>query len=263
MNDLNKMNPIDQFSLAGKVALVTGSARGIGRTLAEGLAGAGAKVWITDILEAEGTQVAESLNTRFVKADLTNLEEIEVLTTLLQAEETKLDILVNNAGISLPMSLETFDLAKFEHIWQVNNRAPVMLTHLLLPLLKKSSNAAIINITSLHAETPHPGFLAYNMTKGALMMFTRSMAQELAPSGIRMNNIAPGAIETEINQDILTEMGRDNFEDWIPMGRVGQTDDLVGAAIFLASDAARYVTGTTVHVDGGYLHNLVRYRLDV
>ncbi len=257
------MTALDQFSLAGKVALVTGSARGIGRAIAGGLVAAGAKVWLTDILEAEGTTAAEALKARFDKADLTSLEEIESLVNTFKAEESHLDILVNNAGIGIPMSLENLDMEKFEQVWKVNARAPVALTHLLLPLLKKSPAAAVINITSLHAETPHPGNLPYNMSKAALAMFTKSMSQELAVQGIRMNNIAPGAIETEINRDILDNMGRENFNQWIPMGRVGQTRDLVGAAIFLASDAARYVTGTTIHVDGGYLHNLVRYRLDV
>jgi glucose 1-dehydrogenase len=257
------MTALDQFSLAGKVALVTGNARGIGRAIAGGLVAAGAKVWLTDILEAEGATVAEALKARFVKADLASLEEIGSLVNMFKAEESHLDILVNNAGIGVPMSLENLDMERFEHVWKVNARAPVALTHLLLPLLKNSPMASVINITSLHAETPHPGNLPYNMSKAALAMFTKSMSQELAAQGIRMNNIAPGAIETEINRGILDDMGRENFNQWIPMGRVGQTHDLVGAAIFLASDAARYVTGTTIHVDGGYLHNLVRYRLDV
>lgn len=257
------MTALDQFSLAGKVALVTGSARGIGRAIAGGLVAAGAKVWLTDILEAEGATAAVALKARFVKADLASLEEIESLVNTFKAEESHLDILVNNAGIGVPMSLEHLDMERFEQVWKVNARAPVALTHLLLPLLKNSPMAAVINITSLHAETPHPGNLPYNMSKAALAMFTKSMSQELAAQGIRMNNIAPGAIETEINRGILDEMGRENFNQWIPVGRVGQTHDLVGAAIFLASDAARYVTGTTIHVDGGYLHNLVRYRLDV
>jgi glucose 1-dehydrogenase len=101
------------------------------------------------------------------------------------------------------------------------------------------------------------------MAKAALDMFTKSMAQELSAEGIRVNNLAPGAVETDINREILAEMGHDNFNQWIPAGRVAQTDEMVGPALFLASDASRYVTGTTVVADGAYLQNLVRYRLDV
>lgn len=140
---------------------------------------------------------------------------------------------------------------------------PVELTQLLLPLLRRSGHASIINVTSIHAFVPHPGNFPYNMAKAALDMFTKSMAQELSPEGIRINNLAPGAVETDINGQILADMGHENFNQWIPIGRVAQTDEMIGPVLFLASDASRYITGTTLLADGGYLQNLVRYRLDV
>jgi len=257
------MDVFERFSLNGKVALVTGSAQGIGKAIAEGFAAAGARVWLTDILEAKGTAVAEKLGARFVKADLSASSEIQALAAQITTAEDKLDVLVNNAGIDRPMSLAKIDMKGFDEVWRVNARAPVELTHLLLPLLRKSSGASIINVTSIHAFVPHPGELPYNMAKAALDMFTKSMAQELSPVGIRVNNLAPGAVETDINREILAEMGHENFNQWIPLGRVAQTDEMIGPALFLASDASRYVTGTTVVADGAYLQNLVRYRLNV
>jgi NAD(P)-dependent dehydrogenase (short-subunit alcohol dehydrogenase family) len=256
------MNIFDQFSLQGKTALVTGSARGIGRAIAEGFVAAGAKLWLTDVLEAEGAQVAQQLGTRFVKADLTNSAEIQALAAQIAAAEIKLDVLVNNAGLDRVILLDNLDMNSFDEVWKVNARGPVELTSLLLPLLRKAPGASIINVTSIHSFVPHPGNLPYNMAKAALAMFTKSMAQELSPEGIRINNLAPGAVETAMNRDVLADVGYDNFNQWIPIGRVADTSDMVGPALFLASDASRYVTGTTILADGGYLQNLVRYRLD-
>ena len=135
-----------------------------------------------------------------------------------------------------------------------------MLTHLLLPLLKKSSGASVINITSVHETIPYPHNASYSMSKAALCMFTRVMALELAPHKIRVNNLAPGAVETDLNRDVLDRIGRDKFAEWIPLGRVATADEMIPPAVFLASDASKYITGTTLYAEGGYIHNLVRYR---
>ncbi len=259
----NVMDILEQFSLQGKVALVTGSAQGIGKAIAEGFAAAGAQVWMTDIRAEKGQQAADQLGARFARADLTRSEDIQALAAQVIAAENKLDVLVNNAGIDRPMALEKLNIDAFDEVWKVNARAPVELTHRLLPLLRRASGASIINVISIHAFVPHPSALPYNMAKAALEMFTKSMAVELSPEGIRINNLAPGAVETDINRAILAEMGHDNFNQWIPIGRVAQTSEMVGPALFLAAAASRYVTGTTVVADGGYLQNLVRYRLNV
>jgi NAD(P)-dependent dehydrogenase (short-subunit alcohol dehydrogenase family) len=179
--------------------------------------------------------------------------------TLPEAEE-RLDALVNNAGVEIIMPVERMNMDTFDLIWRVNVRAPVELTHLLLPLLRKAGGASVINVTSIHQETPYPNNSAYSMSKAALGMFTKTAALEFTPYGVRVNNLAPGAVETEINREVIEEIGRDSFGEWIPLGRVAQTDEMIGPALFLASDASSYVTGTTLYADGGHLQNLVRYR---
>ncbi len=128
------------------------------------------------------------------------------------------------------------------------------------PPLKRSPAGSIINITSIHQTVPYPNNAAYSMSKAALAMFTKVAALELAPRHIRVNNFAPGAVETDINRDVLDAIGRDKFQEWIPLGRVAITREMIGPALFLASNASSYVTGTTLYADGGYRQNLVRYR---
>jgi NAD(P)-dependent dehydrogenase (short-subunit alcohol dehydrogenase family) len=247
-------------SLDGKNALITGSTQGIGAAIAEGFAAAGARVWIHGREEDAGTALAQKVGGKYIKADLSRSEEVRQLAETISAAEEHLDVLMNNAGLEIIMPLEQIDLFAFDLIWRVNARAPVELTQLLLPLLKRSSSASIINVTSIHDTMPYPHNIAYSMSKAALAMFTKTAALELAPFGIRVNNLAPGAVETDLNRQVLETIGRDKFREWIPLGRVAQVDEMVGPALFLASDASKYVTGATLYVDGGYLQHLVRYR---
>jgi gluconate 5-dehydrogenase len=253
-------NVLELFSLKGKVALVTGSARGIGKAVAGGLAAAGARVYLLDRLEAQGQAAAQAMGGRFIQADLAQVEAIDQAIATLAQQEAQLDVLVNNAAIEIIAPLENLALETLEQIWQVNLRAAVALTRGLLPLLKKSAGASIINITSIHETTPYYGNLAYCMSKAALAMFTKTVALEVAPHGIRVNSLAPGAVETELNREVLDQIGRDKFADWIPLGRVARIEEMVGPALFLASQASSYMTGATLFVDGGYMQNLVRYR---
>jgi NAD(P)-dependent dehydrogenase (short-subunit alcohol dehydrogenase family) len=253
-------NPIQQFSLEGKIALITGSTRGIGEALARGFAAAGAKVWIHGREEDRGRALAEELGGHFCKADLAQPTQIRYLAETLHHTESRLDVLVNNAALEIVMPFEKLEMFAFDLIWQVNVRASVELTLLLLPLLKQSSAASVINVTSIHDTMPYPHNVAYSMSKAALAMFAKTIAVEVAPLGIRVNNLAPGAVETDINREVLDAIGRDRFKEWIPAGRVAQTDEMIGPALFLASEASRYVTGATLYADGGYLQNLVRYR---
>ncbi len=246
--------------LDGKIALVTGSTGGIGKAIAQGFAAAGARVWVHGRNPAAGESLAAELKGRFVRADLAQAEEVAHLAQTLLDHETHLDILVNNAGVEIIMPLEHLNLDDLDTIWKVNVRAPFDLTHRLLPLLKQSTGASIINITSIHDTMPYPHNAAYSASKAALAMFTKAIAVELAPLGIRVNNFAPGAVETEINREVIHAIGEDKFREWIPLGRVAQTDEMIGPALFLASAASSYVTGTTLYADGAYLQNLVRYR---
>jgi gluconate 5-dehydrogenase len=244
-------------NLTNKVALVTGSSRGIGRAIAEALERAGARVWF------HGTGDDADRRPFYVKADFTRPADVERLAQTLLARETRLDILVNNAGLEPIMPLSAVDLAKYDACFAVNVRAPLQLTTALLPLLRESGRtggASVINITSIHDTVPYPHNAVYSMSKAALAMFTKTAAVELAPLGIRVNNLAPGAIETDINRHVIDQIGREKFAEWIPAGRVGTVEEVVGPALFLASPASSYVTGATLHADGAYRHNLVRYR---
>jgi NAD(P)-dependent dehydrogenase (short-subunit alcohol dehydrogenase family) len=243
--------------LDGKVALVTGSTGGIGRAVAQGFAAAGARVIVHGRKHGAGEALAAEIGGRFIAADLADEAQVASLAQAVLDSETRLDVLVNNAGVEIIMPIEQMQMDALDQIWRVNVRAPFQLTQ--LPLLK-ASRGSIINITSIHDTMPYPNNSAYSASKAALAMFTKAIAVELAPHGVRANNFAPGAVETEINREVIHAIGEDKFREWIPLGRVSQTDEMIGPALFLASDASSYVTGTTLYADGGYLQNLVRYR---
>jgi len=245
--------------LSGKTALITGSTRGIGAELARGFASEGAQVWLHGCDAAVGTKLAAELGGRFIAADLGNSMEVGELTAAVLRDCACLDILVNNAGVELTMPFIELDLNKLDQMWAINVRAVAQITHGLLPALRASGAASVINITSIHQTIPYPHNAGYSLTKAALGMLTQTLAIELAPLGIRVNNFAPGAVETDINREVIESM-RNDFAEWIPAGRVAQTTEMIGPAVFLASAESSYVTGATLVADGGYSQNLVRYR---
>jgi glucose 1-dehydrogenase len=260
MNDA-PTNPDRTFPLHGKTALVTGANAGIGRAIAEGFAAAGAQVWVHARTEVKARSVAAAIGGRLVAADLARRDEIERMVGELRQRMPSLDVLVNNAGMEKPMRLSQLDLAVADQVMQVNALAPAQLIQGLLPLFP-SRGGSIINVTSIHDQVPYPGNAAYCMSKAALAMLTKTLALELAPRRIRVNNLAPGAIETDINRAVLDTIGRERFAAWIPAGRVGSVDEVVGPATFLASDASSYCTGATLYADGGYMQHIVRYTPD-
>ena len=245
--------------LKGKSALITGATRGIGEALARGFAREGAIVWLHGRDTTLGTKLAAELGGHFLGADFNEPDEVGGLAASILRACPKLDILVNNAGVEIVMPFVDFDLTKLDRMWQVNVRAVVQLTHALLPALRASGRASIINVTSIHQTVPCAQNAGYSLTKAALGMLSQTLAVELAPLGIRVNNFAPGAVATDMNQEIVESLGS-QFAQWIPAGRVGRTDEMIGPALFLASDESSYVTGATLVADGGYSHNLVRYR---
>ncbi|MDR0719807.1 MAG: SDR family oxidoreductase [Treponema sp.] len=244
------------FLLKGKTAFISGGTRGIGLAIAIGMKEAGASVGIHGSKEDATRRIADEHGFSFVFADLKKREERESMAADLLKKLEVMDILVNNAGFEIQKKISEAEETDLEDHFQVNTKSPYRLVQALLPLLRKSASPAVINVTSIHQQVAVRNNGAYCMAKAALEMFTKVAALEFGPLGIRVNNLAPGAIETDMNRELIRKM---DFPSWIPLGRVGKTEDLVGPAIFLASGASRYITGATLYVDGGYKENLLRY----
>lgn len=245
--------------LKDKIALVTGSSQGIGRAIAVRFAQEGADVVINYNRTAKGAEEAlaevEALGRRglIVKADLGNVEDIRRLINQGVKHFGRLDILVNNAGLETHAPFWEVNEEDYDKVLNVNLKGVFFATQEFVRHLRATERRGrVVNISSVHEELPFPNFTAYCASKGGVKMLTRNLAVELGPLGININNIAPGAIETPINTKLLNDPQKlGALLAQIPMGRLGQTRDVAGVAVFLASDEADYVTGSTYYVDGG------------
>jgi NAD(P)-dependent dehydrogenase (short-subunit alcohol dehydrogenase family) len=245
--------------LTGRIALITGAGQGNGRALALGLAQAGARVVVTDMNAVTVEETAQSVRAEGGEAwafvlDVTSPEACKALAARVEAEIGSVDLLINNAGIIIREGTSSPNAeANWKKSIDVNVNGTFNVSYAWLSAIK-ATKGSIINIASIAAYAGQGGSLGYSPSKGAVKMFTQSLAAELAPFGVRVNALAPGVIETP-----MTAATRENpeklvsFMTRIPMGRVGQTEDLIGPVIFLASDMSRYVTGITLPVDGGFL----------
>ncbi|GAT31577.1 glucose 1-dehydrogenase [Terrimicrobium sacchariphilum] len=249
------------MKLEGKVALVTGSAQGIGQAIAIRLAKEGADVIIDDRLGNTGAQETckeiESLGRKslVVGGDLANLADNRRLITEGVSNFGKIDILVNNAGVEKGADFWNVTEADYDFVLNINLKGTYFLTQDFVNHLRDTKRTGkIINVSSVHEELPFPHFSTYCASKGALKMLCRDLAIELAPLGITINNIAPGAIETPINTKLLNspDLMKALLSN-IPLNRLGKPGDVAGVAAFLASEDADYITGTTIVVDGGLL----------
>jgi NAD(P)-dependent dehydrogenase (short-subunit alcohol dehydrogenase family) len=248
-------------AFAGKVALVTGAARGIGRAIAEQLYADGARVLLVDC-NAEGVaETARSMrahngaNVDSVVADLANPAGIAALASQVQASSTKIDILVNNAGIELDLPFEEVTSELFDRVIAVNLRAPLLLAQALVPLFP-ATGGAIINISSIHADHAFPNAIPYACSKAGLVALTRNLALELASRQIRVNAICPGYIDTPMWDEWLRsssdpEALAHETEALHPLGRRGKPQDVASAAAYLAGPQSSWITGTCLVVDGG------------
>jgi glucose 1-dehydrogenase len=245
------------------VAIVTGSSQGIGQAIAARLAQDGINVAIDYHTHAEGAEEtlrrveAAGAKGVIVKADLSLVSEINHLIEQTLATFGRIDILVNNAGIEKRNDYWQVTEADYDAVMNVNLKGVFFTTQGVarhLQLEKRSGK--IINISSVHEELPFPHFTSYCMSKGGLKMMTRNLAIELAPSGITVNSVAPGAIETPINKSLLNNPAElRSLLDNIPLKRLGQPADVAEIVAFLASDKSNYITGATIFVDGGLLWN--------
>ncbi len=245
--------------LKGKIALVTGSSQGIGRAIAVRFAREGADVVINYNRTAKGAEEAlaevEAAGRRglIVKADLGNVEDIRRLINQGVRHFGRLDILVNNAGLETHAPFWEVSEEDYDKVLNVNLKGVFFATQEFVRHLRATERRGrIVNISSVHEELPFPNFTAYCASKGGVKMLTRNLAVELGPLGINVNNIAPGAIETPINTKLLNDPQKlGALLAQVPLGRLGQTRDVASVAVFLASDDADYVTGSTYYVDGG------------
>ena len=248
------------LSLKGKVALVTGGGRGIGRAIASRLAEAGASVVIAsrklENLEATARAFA-SLPGRIIPiaCHVGRLAEIENLVRQTEAQAGPVDILVNNSATNLgqgPALAATDEM--FDKIVEINVKSALRLIRLIAPrMIERKAGGSIINIASVSGLKPQPGGLLYSFTKAGLIMMTRSWAQEFGPHGIRVNALAPGLIQTEFSEYFWKdEARRKAFEAQQPIRRLGQPEDVAGLALHLASDESAFITGQVFVIDGGY-----------
>ena len=245
--------------LEGRLALITGAGQGNGRALALGLAQAGARVIAADVNAATVEETARLVRAEGGEAwhfalDVTSSPACEALALRIGREIGNVDLLVNNAGIIIRENMSSPNAAaNWKKTLDVNLNGTFNVTLAWLPAIKQTKGS-IINIASIASYAGQGASLGYSPSKGAIKMFTQSLAQELAPLGVRVNALAPGVIETPMTAATREDPARlQSFMARIPMGRLGQPQDLVGPVIFLASDMSRYVTGITLAVDGGFL----------
>ncbi|MBI4496009.1 MAG: 3-oxoacyl-ACP reductase FabG [Deltaproteobacteria bacterium] len=248
-----------KFNLAGKVAIVTGAGRGIGRAIALGLAGAGASVVLASRTLAELEAVAEEIRrrggtARAVPTDLTVNEQLQNLVETAWKEFGRIDILVNNAARSFLRSLLDLREDGWDKIFHTNVKAVWLLSRSVARKMMERKSGRIVNITTVGAEKAEPGLAAYGASKAALKMLTRSMAREWAPYGINVNAVGPGLTRTEFSKPLWSnpEIAR-QVASLIPQGRLAEPEEIAGAVLFLASDAANFITGHSLYVDGGTL----------
>ena len=244
------------MDLSNRVAIVTGSGRGIGRAIALKLAGAGATVVINDVGEATyaSSVVAEikAMNrpSQAILADISQAPEVDKLVAATTAAYGKVDILVNNAGITRDSLLLRMSEEDWDRVISVNLKSVFLCTKAVLRHMSKQRWGRIINISSVVGIVGNPGQANYASAKAGIIGFTRTIAKEVASRGITVNAIAPGFIDTGMTQQ-LKEDWKEELKQRIPLGYLGTPDDVAAAAAFLASEEARYITGQVLNVDGG------------
>jgi 3alpha(or 20beta)-hydroxysteroid dehydrogenase len=238
--------------LTGKVALITGGARGIGRATAEVFIEQGAFVVVADVLEEQGTLTARELGdrARFVRHDVADEQSWAATVDVCLREFGRLDVLVNNAGIFELGFLEDTSVEQFERLVAVNQLGCFLGMRSVASAMSDGGGGSIVNLSSAAGLTGTPGYFAYGMTKWAVRGMTRTAAGELGRSGIRVNAILPGSIDTDMVQ-VEDTSDRRRFFATLPVARQGEAADIARAALFFASDASAYCTGTELSVDGG------------
>jgi len=264
---LTSTNPLEgkTFShlLQGKVAIVTGGNSGIGKAIVEYLAELGAQVVIDYRSHPEATEELEREIGAYggcsfgVQADVSKLDEIQRLLDAAVAQFGRIDVMVNNAGVETRTSVLDTTPEQYDKVLDVNLRGVFFATqYAAKQMIAQGDGGRIINISSVHEDWPMPGNTAYCLAKGGVRMLTRTAALELAPHGINIVNVGPGAVATPINDSTMNDpelMGKLNAA--IPLGRMARPEEIAKVVGFLASDAASYITATTIFADGGIMQS--------
>jgi NAD(P)-dependent dehydrogenase (short-subunit alcohol dehydrogenase family) len=245
--------------LQGKTAIITGGSKGIGKAIAQALSGAGARVALAargrDDLEQAAKEIeAAGGRALAVPTDVTNPEQVQALVDRTVAELGTVDILINNAGAAPFLStLDQMRLEGFDKYFRLNFNGAVYCTRAVAPVLLAKGDGCVVNVASVAGFMASPGLTYYASAKAALISITRTVAQEWAAYKVRVNALAPGWIETEMNEparQMIPEFNR-RVLDSIPLGRWGTPEDVAGAALFLCSPASSFITGSVLVVDGG------------
>ena len=250
------------FDLSGRVALITGGSKGIGRAIAACFARAGADLFICSRKEEPLVEAAEEIRTEsgvrveLVTADMAVRADVDRVAQTAMERLGKVDVLVNNAGWNVPQAVDEIRDEDWNYVVELNLNSVMALTRALTPQMKKRRWGRVIHISSIMALGSTSKRNAYSATKAALIGMTRPSALDLGPFGITVNSIAPGPIATEMPMSILSKQQQDAFSDRTAIGRWGTPDEIAGPALLLASEAGRYITGTCLVVDGGVMANV-------
>ena len=243
--------------LQGKVALISGAASGMGKSEAEIFAKEGAKVVLADVLDAEGKAVADGIgaNARYVHLDVTSEPAWEQVIATTVGQFGRLDVLVNNAGISGTFDPDIMGTSAWDKLMDVNAKGVFLGMKTALPVMVKQGAGSIVNISSVSGFVGQLGIhMAYNASKGAVRLMTKSAAVQYARKGVRVNSVHPGVLPAMRSSKLTADPTyRDKMLAGVPMGRAGRVEEVAYAVLFLASDEASYITGTELVVDGGWL----------
>lgn len=250
---------IKQFDLTGRTAIVTGGSKGLGEAMAAGLASAGANVLITSRHAEEAAAAAKQIASDFgqraigVAADVTSPEDCESMVQQAVEAFGRLDILINNAGVNIRGPIEELSLEQFKEVQEINVNGLWLASRAVVPRMKQAGAGHIINMASTLGLVGLENRTPYACSKGAVVQMTRALGLELAPHNICVNAICPGPFLTPMNVPIAGDEQTKKFiVGAVALGRWGKMEEIQGAAIFLASDAASYVTGSMLTVDGGW-----------
>ncbi|MCO6381484.1 SDR family NAD(P)-dependent oxidoreductase [Oceanicola sp. 502str15] len=242
-------------SLAGKVAIVTGAGRGIGAAIAKALHARGSRVAVVDVNHetAAGTASEMGANAIGIEADVSRSEAVSAMVAQVVETFGGIDILVNNAGIDRAVPILEMEEAEWDRLMEINLKSVFLCTKAALPAMIERGGGSVISTSSIVArQGAMNGGIHYAASKGAILAFTKTLARQMAQHGIRANAIAPGVVDTDLIREHMSEAMREKVTSAIPLGRLAQTTEIGGLVAYLASDEARYVTGATLDINGGF-----------